>query len=213
MSSIYVLRQPHISTGTPMLWLRENGTICPFGVFPCVEAIFCRILRPIPVMRAIMVLLVFPLFCRHFGCLWVLPKLTVSFSTPIMALSTLQKHYVLKENAQLWREKYYKTWENVSRMHFPIYSYFPSFLCSGNPHNLKKSPGLPCASLELELRNRLIQICGPPTPQNTQQMLVCDWCGREFCVIPLCNRLCGMSLHISENYFPFFFLCVLIFLL
>ena len=52
-----------------------------------------------------------------------------------------------------------------SRMHIPIYSYFPAFLCS-------------------ELRNRLIRFCGPPTPQNTHQMLVCNWCGREFCVIP-----------------------------
>ena len=59
-----------------------------------------------------------------------------------------------------------------------------SVLCSGNPHNQKTSPSLPCASLEPELRNRLIRICGPPTPQNMQQMLVCNWCGREFCVIP-----------------------------
>ena len=48
MSSIYVLQQPHISkiillSGTPIVWLREDRTICPFGVFPCVEAIF----RPI----------------------------------------------------------------------------------------------------------------------------------------------------------------------
>ena len=42
----------------------------------------------------------FPLFCRHFGYLWLLPKLTVSFSTLIMALSTLQKYFVLKENAK-----------------------------------------------------------------------------------------------------------------
>ena len=29
-------------SGTPILWLRGNGTTCPFGVFPCVEAIFVQ---------------------------------------------------------------------------------------------------------------------------------------------------------------------------
>ena len=57
-----------------LLWLREHGTICHvwFNV------------RPIPVMRPIVVLLGFPLFCWHFGCLWVLPKLTICpFRTPL----------------------------------------------------------------------------------------------------------------------------------
>ena len=34
--------QHFLLSGTPILWLRENGTICPFGVFPCVEAIFVQ---------------------------------------------------------------------------------------------------------------------------------------------------------------------------
>ena len=81
MSSIYVLQQPHISSlvllsGTPTLWLREDGTICPFGVLLLFRSHFWSNLRPIPVMRPIVVSFFFPLFCRHFGCFWVLPKLT-----------------------------------------------------------------------------------------------------------------------------------------
>ena len=112
----------------------------------------------------------------------------LSFSTPIMALSTLQKH-VLKGKCPIDA----KILQNVgqtkgqmvpfSRMHIPICSCFPAVLCSGNPRNLK-NPSLPCASLEPELHNSLIRICGPRTPQNMQQTLVCNWCGRGFCVIP-----------------------------
>ena len=61
-----------------------------------------------------------------------------------------------------------------SRMYIPLYSYFPRVFVLREPTQPKKSPGLPCVSLEPELRNRLIRICGPPTCQNTQQMLVCN---------------------------------------
>ena len=46
-SSIYMLQQPRISSiffcfpePPILLWLREHGTICPFGVFPCLEVMF-----------------------------------------------------------------------------------------------------------------------------------------------------------------------------
>ena len=60
-------------------------------------------------MRPIVVLLCFPLFGRHLGPFWVLePKFTLSILTPKMAPSTLQRHYVLKEDVKCWREEYYK---------------------------------------------------------------------------------------------------------
>ena len=200
-------------SGTPILWLRENGATCPFG-WHSVEATFVQF-EANPCDEADSGLVGFSLVCRYFGCLWVLPKLTVSFLTPIMALSTFQKHYIWKENAQFWGYKYYNTWEEQKDKWFHFhtctsqYTHLFHNFCAPGTHTTKKtSPGLPCASLEPELRNKLIRICGPPTPQNTQQMLVCNWCGREFSVIPpqlilqtffLCNRLRGMSLHISEN--------------
>ena len=96
-------------SGTPILWLRENGTICPFGVFPCVEAIFVQF-EANPVMRPIMVLFVFPLFCRHFGCWWVLPQLTVCpFRHPYGPFYTPKTRF--KGEMSNWREKYYKTWK------------------------------------------------------------------------------------------------------
>ena len=97
MSSIYVLRQPHISN---IFCFREPQCCGCVKMEPLVLLAFFLVWNQVFVMRSIMVLLVFPLFCRHFGCLWVLPKLAVSFSTPIMALSTLQKHYIVEENAQ-----------------------------------------------------------------------------------------------------------------
>ena len=48
-----------------------------FWRFPLFRSHLWSNLRPIPVMRPIVVLLGFPLFCWHFGCLCVLPKLTI----------------------------------------------------------------------------------------------------------------------------------------
>ena len=74
MSSIYVLRQPHISniTGTPVLWLREKK-MEPFVLlaFSLCRSKFLSNLKAIPVMRPIMVLLVFPCFVgilAVYGC-------------------------------------------------------------------------------------------------------------------------------------------------
>ena len=64
--------------GACSLWLCENGTIRPFGVLP---------------VRPIVILLGFPVFGRHVGCFANSPFV---FSTPRMALSTLQTHYVFK---------------------------------------------------------------------------------------------------------------------
>ena len=53
-------------------------------------------------MRAIVVVLGFPLFCSHTGCFGGIGTQIhhLSFSTRKMALVTLQKHYVLKGNVQ-----------------------------------------------------------------------------------------------------------------
>ena len=140
-------------------------------------------------MRPIMVLFVFPLFGRHFGSWWVLPKLTVCPVRHPLWPSTLQKH-VLKGNCPIDAKNTTKRGKN-KRTNGSIFTHahpniliFSSVFVLGKPHSQKKSPSLPCASLEPELRNRLIRICGPRTPQNTQQMRVCNWCGRGFCVIP-----------------------------
>ena len=59
------------------VWLRENGTICPFGFFPPVLQRFLANLGSISVIRPVVVLFGFPLVSRHFGCFWVLePKTT-----------------------------------------------------------------------------------------------------------------------------------------
>ena len=173
-----------------------------FLVFSLCRSNFLSNLRPIPVMRPIMVLVVFPLFCRHFGCLWVLPKLSVLFDT-LCALSTLQNHYVLKEKAEIWREKYHKTWEIeqknkwffFSRMHIPIYSYFPAFFVLCEPTQPKKIPRFSMCIFGTWVAQ---QVDSDLRPANGERVL-CNSSAINFPNIFLCNRLRGMSLHISEN--------------
>ena len=88
MSSIYVLRQPHISnifllSGTPILWLRENGTICPFGVYPCVEAIFWPNWGQTLWWGRLWSCLFFPCFVGISAVYGSCPNSPLSFSTPI----------------------------------------------------------------------------------------------------------------------------------
>ena len=60
---------PGLSLVRRRLYMRDNGTICPFFffLFPCFVVIFLPKLRPIYVVRPSVVLLAFPLFYRHFG--------------------------------------------------------------------------------------------------------------------------------------------------
>ena len=74
--------QHYFAFGNPNTVAARKWNHLSFWRFSLCRSNFLSNLRPVPVMRPIMVLLVFPLFGRHFGCLWVSPKLTVSFSTP-----------------------------------------------------------------------------------------------------------------------------------
>ena len=148
MSSIYVLRQPHISSiflppGTPILWLHADGTICPLAFFPLFRSHFGSYLRPIPVMRPIVVLLVFPLVVGISAVYGSCPNSRFVLFDPHHGLSTLQKHYVLKGQFRILTRKYYETWEMPQGKFVSIFTHvhpniliFSSVLCSGNPHNL-----------------------------------------------------------------------------
>ena len=115
--------QHFLLSGTPNTVAAWKWNHLSFWHFPCVEAIF--------------------------GANWGQSLWWVrlwSFSTPIMALSTLQKHYVVKGNVQFdaknatkLRRKPKGQMVPFPRMHIPIYWCFPAFLRSGNPHSLKKS--------------------------------------------------------------------------
>ena len=210
MSSTYLLRQPHISN---IVLLSEPNTVAAwkwnhlsFWRFSLCRSNFLSNLRPIPVMRPIMVLSVFPLFCSHFGCLWVLPNLTVSFSTPIMALSTLQKHCVLKENAQFWREKYYKVWEKQKDKWFHFHActsqhthIFQRF-CALGTHTTCIFGTWVAQQVDSVLRPANSPKHAPNADvQLMWERVLCNSSAINSPNIFLCNRLRGMSLHISEN--------------
>ena len=165
-------------------------------------------------IRPIVVLLVFPLLCRHF---WALPKLTVCpFRPPSWPfLHTLLQNTTFRgkmsnldaiNTTKLGTKRQKDKW-----FHFhahPKQIIFPAFLCSGNPHNPKKSPSVPCAALEPKLRDKSIRICSPPISQSTQtdagvqlmwERVLCNSCAINSPNIVSCNRLRVMSLHISEN--------------
>ena len=154
----------------------------PYWRFSLCRSKFLSNLRAIPVMRPIMVLLVFPLFCRHFGCLWVPPNQTrrVLFDThdgPFYTPKTLRfkgKCPILTRKILQNLGKNKRTNGSILTHALPNILIFSSVFVLREPTQPKKSPGLPCASFEPELCNKLIRICGPPTPQNTQQMLVCN---------------------------------------
>ena len=80
-----------------------NGAICPFGlVSPCLKLIFVQFLRPIPLMRPIVVWLGFGFLLQTFQLFLGLGTQIhhLSCSTPQIALSTLEKRYALKGNVQ-----------------------------------------------------------------------------------------------------------------
>ena len=212
------LRQPHISnifvSGTPILWLRENGTTCPFRVFSLCRSNFCPILIPIPVMRPILVLLAFPLFCRHFSCFWVLPKLTVSFSTPIIALSTLPKHYILrkmpnfdaKTTTKLGKNK--RTNGSIFTHAHPNILIFSSVCVLREPTQPKKISRFAMCIFGTWVVQQVDSDLRPAnspkhaTDAGVQLMwerVLCNSSAINSPNIFLCNRLRGMSLHISEN--------------
>ena len=73
------------------VWPRENGTVCPFGVFPMFCSNILPNLRPVPVMSPV-VSLRFPLSYRHFS--WVFPNSALVLFDP--RNGPLQKHHILK---------------------------------------------------------------------------------------------------------------------
>ena len=154
-------------SGTPILWLRGNGTTCPFGVFPCVEAVFVQFeANPCDeefrlFMGAAQTHRV--LFDTHYGPICT-PK----------TLHFLRKMLNFDANNTTNFGKNKRTNGSIFTHVHPNILIFSSVFVPREPTQPEKSPGLPCVSLEPELRNRLIGICGPPTPQNTQQMLVCN---------------------------------------
>ena len=90
---------------------REDGTICPFGVFPLFYSKILPNFRSIPVMRPIAVSLRFPVFYRHFSWFWGLeiPNSPFVPFRPDNGLFTLPKNYFLKGELQILKQKYNKT--------------------------------------------------------------------------------------------------------
>ena len=116
-----------------MLWLREKWDHLSFWRSSLFRSHVWSNLRPIPVMRPIVVLLVFSLFCRHFGGLWVLPKLTICpFRLP-EKMSNFAKNATKLAKKKHQKDKCFHSHACTSQ-----YTHiFQRFLHSGNPHNLK----------------------------------------------------------------------------
>ena len=164
MSSIYVLRKSHISIifafGNPNTVAAWKWTTCPFGVFPCVEAIFVQFeANPCDeefrlFMGAAQTHRV--LFDTHYG----------PIRTP-KTLHFLRKMLNFDANNTTNFGKNKRTNGSIFTHVHPNTLIFSSVFVPREPTQPEKSPGLPCVSLEPELRNRLIGICGTPTPQKT----------------------------------------------
>ena len=159
------------------------------ALFPLFRSYVWSTLRPIPVMRPIVVFLVFPCLVgisAVYGCCPSSPF--VSFDPlhgPFHTPNTLKKSNFDAENTIKPGDTNAKrTNGSIFTLVHPNKLMFSSVFVLWEPTQPKKSPSLPCASLEPKLCNTSIRIYSPPIPQNTQQMLVCNWCGREFCVIP-----------------------------
>ena len=219
MSSISVLRQPHISNRFCFREPQYCGCVKmePFvllAFFSLCKSNFLSNLRPIPVMMPIMVLFVFPLFCRHFGCLWVLPKLTVCpFWHPLWSFLH-SKNTTLKGKCPIWREEYYKTWEKQKDkwFHFhactsPSTHIFQCF-CALATHTTKKFPKFAMCIFGTWVAQQVDSDLRPAnspkhaTDAGVQLMwerVLCNSSAINSPNIFLCNRLHRMSLHISEK--------------
>ena len=142
-------------------------------------------------------------------------QLTVSFSTPIMTLSRLQKHCVLKENAQFWRENYYKIWEQNKRTNGSIFTHalpniliFYSVFVLREPTQPKKIPRFAMCIFGTWVAQQVESDLRPAnspkraTDAGVQLMwerVLCNSSTINFPNILLCNRSREISLHISEN--------------
>ena len=93
----------------------EHGTHCPLAFL---ALFFCFAqLKPIPVVRPVVVLWCFHLFIGISGGFWGLGTSNSPFVLfgPENALFKLPKHYVLKENGQFWSENTIKLEKNAKR--------------------------------------------------------------------------------------------------
>ena len=195
MSSIYVLRQPHISSivllsGTPIVAAWKWNHLSFWRFFPCLEVIFG------------------PLWGQSlwWGRLWscwfslVLWAFRL-FMGPAQAhrLSLLKtptswpfQHSKHAQHVQFWRENTIKPGnKNAKRANGSIFTHvhpnklmFSSAFVLREPTQPKKSPSLPCASLEPKLRNTSIRIYSPPIPKTRNRCWCATDVGREFCAIP-----------------------------
>ena len=178
--------------GTPVLWLRENGTICPFGVFPCVEAIFCPIWGQSLWWGQLWSCWFFPCFVGISAVYGCCPNSPCPFRHPLCPFYTPKplrlrfkgKCPILRKKRQNLGKKAKDKW-----FHFHActsqYAHILQHFCAPGTHTTLKIPRFAMCIFGTWVTQhcyRLIRICGPPTPQNTPQMLVCNWCGREFCV-------------------------------
>ena len=89
---------------TPALWPREHGTICPFGICPCFLFLWqgqlwsCWV---VPFWQAFRLSCGFGTQFHH-----------LSFSTPKIALSTVQKTYILKGKSPILTRKMQSYWKS-----------------------------------------------------------------------------------------------------
>ena len=96
MSSIYVVRQPHVSKYCASVKMEPFV----FWRFSLCRSNFLSNLRPIPVTRPIMVLLAFPCFVGISAVYGCCPNSPCPFRHPLWPFLH-QKHYILKEMPKL----------------------------------------------------------------------------------------------------------------
>ena len=148
------------------------------ALFPLFRSYVWSTLRPIPVMRPIVVLLVFPCFVGISAVDGSCPSSPfVPFDPhhgPFHTPNTLKMSNFETKNTIKPGKKAKRTNGSIFTHVHPNKLMFSSVFVLREPTQPKKSPSLPCASLEPKLRNTSIRIYSLPIPQNTQQMLVCN---------------------------------------
>ena len=181
----------------PYTWPRENGISCPFGVLCPVYSRFWSNLRPIPVMRPIVVLLLFPCFAGIFACFGLLePKFTICPSRPP---EWPFKHYVSMRKIPL------KQGEMPKGQMLPSSRMYP-------PHLLRRPPPLPpepktkiseTAALSLPLGRGVCETKFKKGRARDRKPFIHRVCSAQRGIEPFIHRVCsaqrGIETMVSDH--------------
>ena len=120
-----------------LLWLREHGTICPFGVFPCLEVMFGSIWGQSLWWGRLWSCWVFPCFVGISAVYGSCPNSPFVLFDPHHGPFYAPKTSRFKGEMSKFAKNATKLGKTPKGQMLPIYPCLPAFLRSGNSHNLK----------------------------------------------------------------------------